>query len=139
MELIDYTGKLNNHKDYINALNYLEKKSQYIEYVLIFDDEEDELLKKHKDLIISMERNNKWWGTKSSRKSSVYKIKCDKELFRYLRNFETFCNSEKEFGEKTTEFGDNDIAFFDDAELPLLFTTTHEGYITIRDDLFSEI
>ena len=37
---------------------------------------------------------------------------------------------------KDTDFGINDIAFFDDKELPLLFTTTHEGYITIRDDLF---
>ena len=34
-----------------------------------------------------------------------------------------------------TDFGMNDIAFFDDKDLPLLFTTTHEGYIMIRDDL----
>ncbi|MGN0142290.1 MAG: hypothetical protein ACI4AD_08670 [Roseburia sp.] len=35
----------------------------------------------------------------------------------------------------STDFGINDIAFFDDDEMPLLFTTTHEGYITIRNDL----
>lgn len=30
---------------------------------------------------------------------------------------------------------EDDIAFFDDKEIPLLFITTHEGYITIREDL----
>ena len=29
----------------------------------------------------------------------------------------------------------NDIAFLDDEDLPLLYTTTHEGIIMIRDDL----
>ena len=34
-----------------------------------------------------------------------------------------------------TEFGSDDIAFFDDNEIPLLYTTTHEGFIIIREDL----
>ena len=57
----------------------------------------------------------------------------------YLEQFETFCKytfSNSHDIVKDTDFGINDIAFFDDKELPLLFTTTHEGYITIRDDLF---
>ena len=39
MRLIDYTGKLNNHDDYLAIINKLENNCQYIEYVLINDDE----------------------------------------------------------------------------------------------------
>ena len=35
MEMIDYTGKLNNHKDYIKIIEMLEQKTKYIEIVLI--------------------------------------------------------------------------------------------------------
>lgn len=35
MELIDYTGKLNNHNDYINVLNKISVKCEYIEVVIL--------------------------------------------------------------------------------------------------------
>ncbi|MCX4365700.1 MAG: hypothetical protein OSJ70_08020 [Bacilli bacterium] len=137
MRLIDYTGKLNNHDDYLAIINKLENNCQYIEYVLI-NDEEIELLEKFEDCIISFESKNKWWGTKSSQKNKVYKIKASKEIFKYLKQFETFCkytmSSSSDIVEET-DFGLNDIAFLDEKEIPLLFTTTHEGYITVRDDI----
>ena len=34
--MIDYTGKLNNHQQYIEILNKLETKSKYIEIVIVF-------------------------------------------------------------------------------------------------------
>lgn len=34
-EYIDYSGKLNNHIDYLNMLKLLDKKCNYIEIVLI--------------------------------------------------------------------------------------------------------
>lgn len=137
MKLENYTGKLNNHKDYLEILKHLENKCKYIEYVVI-DDEETEFIDKFKDSVLSIKAKNKWQGTKSSRKSNVYKLESSKEIFKYLRQFETFCKYILPDGgnvSNLTDFGINDIAFFDDNEIPLLFTTTHEGYIGVRKDL----
>lgn len=138
MELVDYTGKLNNHNGYLQVIKQLENKCRYMEYVLVNEDE-TEFIEKFESFIISLELKNQWWGTKSSQKSKVYKIKSSEEIFEYLKQFETFCRytiSNNGDIVEDTDFGINDIAFFDDKEIPLLFTTTHEGYITIRDDLF---
>lgn len=138
MKLIDYTGKLNTHQEYLQVLELLEDECKYIEYVLV-NDFDCELVDKFADSILSVEQKNKWWGTKSSQKTTIYKMHSSKAMFAALRKFETFCkyiaSSEGDMV-IDTDFGQNDIAFLDDKELPLLFTTTHEGYITIRDDLF---
>lgn len=137
MELKDYTGKLNSHEDYLKIIKLLKQKSKYIEYVLV-DEDDTRLVDKFKDLIVSVQPKNKWWGTKSSKKSTVYKLTVSKELFQYLQKFETFCKyTVSNTGDisENTDFGFNDIAFFDDKDLPLLFTTTHEGYIYVRSDL----
>ena len=137
MELVDYTGKLNSHNEYLQIINQLENKCKYIEYVLVNQDE-IKFVEKFENLIVSLEQKNKWWGTESSKKNKVYKIKSSKEIFKYLKQFETFCKyTLLKDGDivEDTDFGTNDIAFFDDKEMPLLFTTTHEGYIIIRDDL----
>lgn len=137
MKLIDYTGQLNNHNEYLKVIKQLEKKCKNIEYVLV-DEDETKFIDQFKNFIISSRYKNKWWGTKSSKKSKIYIIKSSKEIFNYLKQFETFCKyitlNNGDIVEET-QFGINDIAFFDDKEMPLLFTTTHEGYITIRDDL----
>lgn len=138
MKLDDYTGKLNSHIDYLKIIKLLEQKSEYIEYVLI-DEDNTEMIDKFKEFIVSVQSKRKWWGTKSAQSRKVYKIKVSKELFRYLQGFETFCkfvvSDCGDFAEET-DFGINDIAFLDKNELPLLFTTTHEGYIMIRNNLF---
>ncbi len=139
MKLLDYTGKLNEHNEYLTVIKYLENKSKYIEYVII-DGDDQKFIEKFSDAIISVNFKNKWWGTKSSDKKPIYRLKTSQEIFKYLRNFETFCHyytSNKGDIVSDTNFGINDIAFFDDEEMPLLYTTTHEGYITIRDDLFN--
>ena len=139
MELVDYTGKINSHKEYLNALKQLEAKSKYIEYVII-NDEETEIIDKFSNSVTEIKQKNKWCGTKSSAKAKIYKITTSKDLFQYLKKYETFCKyTVSIYGDiaENTDFGINDIAFFDDKEMPLLFTTTHEGYITIRNDLFS--
>lgn len=137
MKLVDYSGKLNSRADYLNMIKLLKQKSEYIEYVLV-DEDDTRIIDRFKDLVVSIQPKNKWWGTKSSKKSKVYKLTVSKELFQYLQRFETFCkyivSNEGDIVDYS-DFGINDIAFFDDKELPLLFTTTHEGYITIRDDL----
>ena len=137
MELVDHTGKLNSHEEYLKIIRLLEQKSEYIEYVLV-DENDTRFIDKFNDLIVSVQSENRWWGTKSEQKSKVYKIKASKELFKYLRKFETFCKytvSNYEDIVENSDFGINDIAFFDHEALPLLFTTTHEGYVTIRNDL----
>lgn len=133
----DYTGKLNSHEEYLQILKLLENKCKYIEYVLV-DEDDTKFIETFKDSVISMQPQNKWWGTKSSRKSKVYKLKSSPQIFKYLKQFETFCKyTISETGDiaEDTDFGINDIAFFDDAQTPLLFTTTHEGYIMVRADL----
>lgn len=139
MKLTDYTGKLNSHQEYLEILKYLKKKCRYIEYVLV-DGEDTAFIKTFESSIISLENKNKWQGTKSSRKSPVYILKASEEIFDRLRKYETFCKyiNDAESGDiaESTDFGINDIAFFDEKELPLLFTTTHEGYIMVRSDLF---
>lgn len=140
MKLVDYTGRINSHGEYLEILKNLEKKSQFIEYVLV-DETDTEFIEKFRGLIVSMTSKNKWWGTETrGRGRQVYKIKSSKEIFKYLNKFETFCKYTISIhGDiaEATDFGINDIAFFDDSEMPLLFTTTHEGYITIRNDLLS--
>ncbi len=137
LKQIDYTGKLNEHQEYLSILKRLEKSCIYIEYVLVNEDD-TRLIERFSSLMISMNEKNKWWGTKSSGKSKVYRFKASKALFDYLKQFETFCRySVSRYGDyaQETDFGINDIAFFDHEAIPLLFTTTHEGYIIIREDV----
>lgn len=137
MRLIDYTGKLNNHNEYLEAIKHLEAKCKYIEYVLISDD--TSFIERFNAVILSVKPRNKWWGTKSGSKNNVYRFKAEHEIFKYLKGFETFCKyitSDRGDIAEETLFGINDIAFFDDNDLPLLYTTTHEGYIMVREDLF---
>ena len=50
--MIDMTGKLNNHDDYLNILNFLEKKCCYIEIFLIDGKDTNDLVEKFKKNII---------------------------------------------------------------------------------------
>ncbi len=141
MKMVDYTGKLNQHADYLNMLRVLKQKCTYLEYVLLSDD--DSFVEKYREQIVSVKGKNKWWGTKSSGKSDVYRLRAVPDMFRDLRKHETFCIFKgTEMGDVAVEtsFGWNDIAFFDDrGELPLLYTTTHEGEVMVRDDLHREV
>lgn len=141
MKLLDYTGKLNNHDEYLKILEKLKDKSKYIEIVIIFEKGNNELVDTFKNDIIFSKKVSKWWGTESSAVNNLYRIKASNELFDYLTKFETFCKyfvaDNKYYYDRqiTTNFGEDDIAFFDDNDIPLLFTTTHESYIYIREDL----
>lgn len=136
--MIDYTGKLNDHEQYINVLNALERKAKYIEIVLIDEKETNELVDKFKKDIVLVKRVSEWWGTITEAKNKLIRIKVTSELFEYLRTFETFCkyHISKTRGDysEVTDFGYDDIAFYDENNNMLLCTTTHEGYITIKKD-----
>ena len=135
MKLVDFSNKIKNHNEYLSIIKQLENKCKYIEYVLQYDDD-SKFIDKFENLIISFKLKNKWWGTKSHKKGKIYKLKVSEDIFKYLRQFENLINYNS-----YTAFEDeaNDIAFLDDEDLPLLYTTTHEGIIMIRDDLLREV
>lgn len=128
---------LNNHNDYLKILNILEQKTKFIEYVLI-DTNNTTLVDFVPENIYSQKKSNAWWGTSTSQSCEIYKIIATNNLFSKLRKFKTFCIlNTTEYGDivEITDFGINDIAFFDNKSEPLLFTTTHEGYISLRNDI----
>ena len=135
----DYTGKLNNHKKYTKVLKKLEEKTKYIEIVLIDEKETNDLVEKFKQNIVSTKLVSSWWGTETEAKNKLVKINASKELFEYLRNFETFCKYHTSIfrGDysETTDFGYDDIAFYNENDEMLLCTTTHEGYIMINEKI----
>ncbi len=139
--LIDYTTKLNNHKDYVKVLKQIENKCAYIEIVLLDERNSNKMVDYLKDDIILKTIVSKWWQTETITKNKLFKIKSSKRLFEYLYNLKTFCiysisNDNKEYFE-ITDFGYDDIAFFDTNDSILLCTTTHEGYISVREDLIN--
>lgn len=136
MKFVNYTGKINRHDDYLRVLKQLENQCNYVEYVLV-DEHETDFLKKFEHLILSETLKKKWWGTECGKKNKAYKLKASKAVFRYLAQFETLCKYTPSQGGDAvayTDFGINDIAFLDEKDMPLLFTTTHEGYVFIRED-----
>lgn len=142
MKLLDCTGKLNSHDDYIRIINKLHQICTHIEIVVLDQRHSNKLVNKLKSDVIYKKEVSKWWGTEIlGRKNNLYGIKASDELFNLLKQYETFCKSatlddKGEFWCKLTDFGYDDIAFYDDnINIPLLYTTTHEGYITIRNDL----
>lgn len=139
--LIDYTCKLNNHEDYVKVLNKIAKKCAYIEIVLLDERNSNKMVDYLKDDIISEAIVSAWWQTETTAKNKLFRIKASRKLFDYLYNLKTFCiysisNDNKEYF-KLTDFGYDDIAFFDKNDSILLCTTTHEGYISIREDLIN--
>ena len=150
MKLEDYTGKLNDHESYLKVLKILEEKTKYIELVLRNKD----IVKKFKSDIIGSKIVTEWWGTKMIKSTKLFRIQATKEIFEFLRKYETFCKyyfskrvidnfyeSGSILGDvcESTDFGDDDIAFFDDLDNILLCTTTHEGYIMISLEIKNEM
>ena len=95
-------------------------------------------MEEFKEDIILITRVSEWWGTITVASNKLIKIKYSKELFEYLRGFETFCKyymSNRGDRSEITNFGWDDIAFYNQKNEILLCTTTHEGYIMIKEDL----
>ena len=149
MKLLDYTGKLNTHEKYFGKIR---EKSKYIE-IFIIGNHSNQIIEDFSDDIIERDRVSKIGGNKIYYgEYNLFRIKASGELFEYLRYFETFCkffnvnityNEDKivDF-ERTSiqysDFGIDDIAFYDDDKIPLLSTVTHECIIEVREDLLNE-
>ena len=148
MELTDYTGKLNDHESYLDILNRIDKKCEYIEVVILDEKESNDLIEKFRNDIISVKKVKEWWGTEVVSLEPcnyLYRLKYSKKLYNYLSKFETFCKyfeygttkKSLEYGDyrEITDFGMDDIAFYDHNGNYLLWTTTHEGYILVNDKI----
>jgi hypothetical protein len=137
MDYVDIAGKINEHEDYVTLLNIIEEKCLYLEIVPICDNKENELVKMFKEDLISESQVSTWWGTNMQGETSLYKVAASPQLFLKLKQYETFFKFyyENNVGLIETDFGQDDIAFFDDKEDPLLFMTPHEGYISLRRDI----
>ena len=114
-------------------LDILEKKCSFIG-IGSMDYRHHEIVEKFNSNIIKKEKSSSWWGTKTSFIYTLYYIKTSKELFDYLRKYETFCKSVN-YKAKETNFGVDDIAFFDKNDNLLLRTTTHEGFIFVDESI----
>ena len=127
---ICYDGKLNTHKSYLKMLDILMSNSKFIGIT-----SNHEIIDIFKDDIISIEKSHSWWGIETSYYEELYYIKASKELFNYLKKYDTFCKYIVDYinGDyvETTEFGINDIAFFDNKNNILFRTNTHEGFLFV--------
>ena len=131
-------------------LKKLENKCKYIEIVIIG---ERKIIDNH--IVNAFQKDiemhkivSEWWETETVCKNNLVRIKSSRELFEYLTKFETFCKYyfckkyDKSFNcyvdvQECTDFGIDDIAFYDNNDNILLCTTTHECYITISEDLIN--
>ena len=139
MELIDCNGKLNEHEEFVKILRKIRKKCQYIEIVFIYGPQYEDFTQKFKNDILETKIIYGSLATQSMDKNTLVRFKATTEFFEYLETFETFCkfltsNIRGDYAE-FTDFEDNDIAFYDNNEIPLLLTQTHEGDVWIRDDI----
>ena len=138
--MIDYSEKIKTHNDYVNIINKLEAKTKKIEMVIIDGKKDNNFIKRIKKNIISKDKVSHWWGNYSCVLNYKYVIKPSKKVFDVLRDYENFLkilfdNKGYVYDYQITDFGIDDIAFFDEDENPLLSTSTHEGKIYVRNDL----
>ena len=133
---------LNTHDEYLQMLAQLEKQTTQIEYALV-DKNDTKFIELFTSDIVWKKETKQWWATTTSRKTQLYRVKASGKLFKALRKYETFfhyyvserCSGKADVWEET-DFGLNDIAFFDNIHHePLLYTTTHEGILCVSDAL----
>ncbi len=128
--------ELTDHQQYLWLLEQLRKNTAYI--MLIQINEEDE-----KDPILSEALScmklagkryvSKWPGTvRKGAKAPQYLFRADARFFKFLNGFPSFFFNRKDpWGcelVEETDFGQDDIAFLDQEQNILFYTTTHEGY-----------
>lgn len=133
------------HEEYLSLLRILKDKTMYIQIVIIeYDGATGEILdlaKKHMQCI-GRKRVKQWPGTQRKGKGALqYEFIAKKCFIEELEKYESFfINETNEYGwdeVRTTDFGLDDIAFFDVQKEILFYTTTHEGYAFGREDLLS--
>ena len=131
------------HKEYLSLLRILKEKTAYISIVPIeYEGSTNEIISLANKYMscIRQKKVNRWPGTvRKGPGAKQYEFAANKRFFEELERYESFfINETNEYGweeVRTTDFGLDDIAFLDSQNELLFFTTTHEGYAFIREDL----
>lgn len=135
--------ELTNHEQYLRLLEKLRKKTVRIMLVQINEaDEREPILAKALSCMKLIEKRyvNKWPGTvRKGSKVPQYLFRADERFFKFLEGFPAFFfNRKDQWGcdlVEETDFGQDDIAFFDKEQRMLFYTTSHEGYAYGKPDL----
>lgn len=133
---------LTSNEEYLEVLRALEVKTKYIEIVqATWIKEDDEVVNFALDnlQLLEKEKPSEWWGNTYAGDDTVkYRFKADKKYFEFLRKFESFYINEitnNSLKTRGTDFGFDDICFYDEDNNKLFYTTTHEGYGTASTKL----
>ena len=135
---------ITNHTQYIDILNKIRKATAKIIIVQINGFvKDDPIVETAKQMMIleKQEIVDRWFGTIApGRKAVQYTFQKKRAYFGYLSDFESFfiVESENPYEVAETDFGFDDIAFIDQNGEMLFYTTTHEGYAYINEQLMSE-
>lgn len=136
---------IENHEQYLTLLKKLKDRTAYIVIVQVFRDKKDKLINHADSTMRLLEEKlaDEWPGTKTYGGKNLQKVyAANDEFFDYLESFSSFFFSHigknEEFIVERTEFGVNDIAFYDIRKRCLFFTTTHEGYASLHENLLGD-
>ena len=137
----DLEDEFKNLKDnYINILEILESKAEYIELANFkYEGQESQndtaFYNIIKDSILDKYPVRRWAGTQDGGDTSeMLKLKADKEIFSYLKNQKFFFRTKRGgflFDELVSQ---GDIAFYDKDNICLLYTTTIDATVGIYSE-----
>ena len=142
--------ELKDYSDYVAYINYIYTNTQYIEYVVLENDDN-----KIKNIMNYFSKNNirsknvtSWKGTTSSvRRNQLYKFYADDEFKNILLNFENFFIIEKKeipnnliaCKLRETSWGISDIAFYDKKGEVVSFVIAHEGEVLVSPKYINKL
>ena len=115
------------HEQHIEILNKIKPFTKFVEIVIPYGDSpNDELILSLRPFLIERKKVHEWAGTISGGKAStLYRYSSSDYLFQRLNELESFF----------TSLDYNDIAFFDENNDVIFYTTTHERYAVINEKL----
>lgn len=141
--------ELNNKEDFAIYINKVFKYVRKIEYVILeFDNKANKkILKYMKDNNIRPKKVKSWKGTTTSSKSNLlYRFNASplfKELLLGFDNF--FTISKKEISKNVyscsieeTNWGQSDIAFYDNKNKVISFVIAHEGDVLVSEEYINQ-
>lgn len=134
---------LTSHEQYLDLLKKLKSKTAYIVIVQVNGEDDEDIIIANANTrmqLIEKKNVNKWLGTKTRGSRAVqFCYRKEDSFFQFLSTYPSFFfNRKDQWGcdeVEYTDFGIDDIAFYDHNQTPLFFTTTHEGYANIASSV----
>ena len=142
---------LSSHEQHIKILKRIRSSARFVEIVIPYGEApNDALIISLKPFLLETKKVWEWTGTISrGTASTLYRYSSDDALFQYLNEYDSFFinvplrNSPDDFiyinddilrwQMEYTSFGNKDIAFLDENNDVLFYTTTHEGDAFINE------